>query len=183
MAAGRLAEEHGFFHWELEFPGVYYDEHGQRKGNVGVEISESMGGFDAVIGNPPWERVQVSDDDFFRPIYLRETGNSWNVLSKLDKEKFKTKILQNPKTRRTYTNAKNYVNSLNSYFTRYSIQGGGPTELFKLFTERSLCLLNKKSSFGMIVPSAIYSDISCAQLRKIIFRQTSIQHISSFINT
>jgi len=38
--------ERHFFHWELEFPEVFYDDQGNRKANPG---------FDAVIGNPPYD--------------------------------------------------------------------------------------------------------------------------------
>lgn len=34
-----------FFHWELEFPEVFFDESGKKK---------KYSGFDVVIGNPPW---------------------------------------------------------------------------------------------------------------------------------
>jgi len=40
------SEEERFFHWELEFPEVFYDEQGGRKDSTG---------FDAVIGNPPYD--------------------------------------------------------------------------------------------------------------------------------
>ena len=40
------AKERRFFHWELEFPEVFYDEHGNHKADAG---------FDAVIGNPPYD--------------------------------------------------------------------------------------------------------------------------------
>jgi len=40
-----ISEEKHFFHWELEFPEVFYDEQGNRKDNAG---------FDAVVGNPPY---------------------------------------------------------------------------------------------------------------------------------
>jgi len=35
-----------FFHWEIEFPEVFFDEYGRHKGETA--------GFDAVVGNPPW---------------------------------------------------------------------------------------------------------------------------------
>jgi len=183
-AAGRLATEHGFFHWELEFPGAYYDKHGRRLTNSGVSIGGKLGGFDAVIGNPPWERVQVSDDDFFRPLYLRQTGKSWGNLPKSAKEKFKAEVLSDRTIYSPYADAKNRVKALRSYFgEKYAAQGGGTSEMFKLFAERAFCLLGKKSSFGMIIPSAIYNDSQCAGLRKIMFGQTSVRHILSFINT
>ncbi|MBM4433114.1 MAG: hypothetical protein FJ025_03860, partial [Chloroflexi bacterium] len=41
----KLRQEKRFFHWELEFPEVFYDEYSNRNENAG---------FDAVIGNPPY---------------------------------------------------------------------------------------------------------------------------------
>lgn len=40
-----LSEDQTFFHWELEFPIAFYHDDGTRL---------EGGGFDAVIGNPPW---------------------------------------------------------------------------------------------------------------------------------
>src|SRR5579883_150667 len=48
-----LAASKRFFHWELEFPEVFFDEK-QRKNN---------GGFDAVVGNPPYVRQEGLGDD------------------------------------------------------------------------------------------------------------------------
>ena len=45
----RLHEEYHFFHWELAFPEVFFDEDG-------MPIPE--GGFDAVVGNPPYVRQE-----------------------------------------------------------------------------------------------------------------------------
>ena len=42
----RIAAERRFFHWELEFPEVFFDQHGRLQGDAA--------GFDAVIGNPPY---------------------------------------------------------------------------------------------------------------------------------
>ncbi len=44
-AAGAVATSHRFFHWTLEFPEVFIDQ-------------DAGGGFDAVIGNPPWEMLR-----------------------------------------------------------------------------------------------------------------------------
>jgi len=55
--AGGIWEEKRFFHWELEFPEVFFDEYGQHKGDGA--------GFDAVVGNPPYglmERLAWFDD-------------------------------------------------------------------------------------------------------------------------
>ncbi|MDI3340661.1 MAG: N-6 DNA methylase [Sphaerobacter sp.] len=48
--AGELAAGHRFFHWDLEFPEVFFDRYGQALGD--------RAGFDAVIGNPPYVRQE-----------------------------------------------------------------------------------------------------------------------------
>ena len=48
--AERIAAEMRFFHWELEFPDVF---------------REAGSGFDAVLGNPPWENLQSNPEEFF----------------------------------------------------------------------------------------------------------------------
>ena len=52
IAANRTATEHAFFHWPLEFTDVFYDDAGAAKADPG---------FDAVLGNPPWEMVRRDD--------------------------------------------------------------------------------------------------------------------------
>ena len=59
--AQALAAEHRFFHWPLEFPEVWY---GVRAGTERVVARKAEGeaGFDAVVGNPPYVRVQGLQD-------------------------------------------------------------------------------------------------------------------------
>ena len=49
-AAEAAAALRRFFHWELEFPEVFFDADGQRLPRAG---------FDAVIGNPPWDMLRA----------------------------------------------------------------------------------------------------------------------------
>lgn len=51
----QIAQTRRFFHWELEFPEVFFDKNGQP---AGVHA-----GFDAVIGNPPWIRQEMFSED------------------------------------------------------------------------------------------------------------------------
>ncbi|MDE2810534.1 MAG: hypothetical protein OXN90_19135 [Gemmatimonadota bacterium] len=52
-AAQRIAAEMRFFHWELEFPDVF---------------REAEAGFDAILGNPPWETLQPISKEYFSNI-------------------------------------------------------------------------------------------------------------------
>jgi type I restriction-modification system DNA methylase subunit len=47
--AREIAEDYGFFHWQLEYPEVFFDDHGRMADDAG---------FDAVIGNPPYVRME-----------------------------------------------------------------------------------------------------------------------------
>jgi Eco57I restriction-modification methylase len=48
--AEALAAQHRFFHWELEFPEVFFEKDGTRRPSPG---------FDAIIGNPPWDMMRA----------------------------------------------------------------------------------------------------------------------------
>jgi hypothetical protein len=52
--ADAVGEGRRLFHWELEFPEVFFDANGVR---------EPHGGFDAVIGNPPWDMIRADQGD------------------------------------------------------------------------------------------------------------------------
>jgi hypothetical protein len=51
--AKSIAAAKRFFHWELEFPDVFRD---------------SSSGFDAVLGNPPWDIAKLNSKEFFSNI-------------------------------------------------------------------------------------------------------------------
>lgn len=57
--AAKVVAAHHFFHWMLEFPEAYFDEAGQPLPD---------GGFDAVLGNPPWDMLRAGGGEktFFR---------------------------------------------------------------------------------------------------------------------
>ncbi|MDP2182396.1 MAG: hypothetical protein Q8K99_07485 [Actinomycetota bacterium] len=53
QVAARLAARLRFFHWELEFPDVFL---------------EAASGFDAILGNPPWDIAKPNSKEFFSNI-------------------------------------------------------------------------------------------------------------------
>ncbi len=71
---GDVAKGKRFFHWELEFPEVFY---GKRPGTQNAVERLPDAGFDAVVGNPPYIRIQgMSDEDvsYFGTRYLSAKG-------------------------------------------------------------------------------------------------------------
>jgi hypothetical protein len=61
--ATQVAREGHFFHWPLEFADVFYDADGSQR---------PRRGFDAIIGNPPWDVVRT--DRGALQSFVRESG-------------------------------------------------------------------------------------------------------------
>jgi N-6 DNA Methylase/Eco57I restriction-modification methylase len=68
--ARSTAETRRFFHWTLEFPEIYFD-------NAGQPLARP--GFDAVIGNPPWDMLRADGSESSN---ARDDARSDNVLIK-----------------------------------------------------------------------------------------------------
>jgi hypothetical protein len=67
VSAQTTADEQSFFHWELEYPEVFFDEDGEKR---------DAAGFDAVVGNPPY--VFISSIPEVHREYYRETSKTWD---------------------------------------------------------------------------------------------------------
>ena len=61
--ARAIAQERRFFHWPLEFADVFYEQSGALRARPG---------FDAVIGNPPWDLVRTDRSTLVS--FVRESG-------------------------------------------------------------------------------------------------------------
>ena len=58
----RLREEYGFFHWHLEFPGIFQVRDDDQHADPATGWS---GGFSCVLANPPWDKVDFEDKKYF----------------------------------------------------------------------------------------------------------------------
>ncbi len=72
------AAANDYFHWELEFPEVFFDRHGRPKGDAA--------GFDAVVGNPPWGAdFNPLDKVYLNTRYVTDEGEVESYLYMLDR--------------------------------------------------------------------------------------------------
>src|SRR6202034_2557741 len=74
----RLDRQYRFFHWHVEFPHIF--RVGSSSNHIEYQTGWS-GGFSCVIGNPPWERVKLQEQEFFaarRP----EIANATNAAAR-----------------------------------------------------------------------------------------------------
>lgn len=143
-AARRIARRRRFLHWTLEFPEVFFEADGRGLANPG---------FDAIVGNPPWDMVRADRDaapgagcDATRTavrqmtVFARESGV-------------------------------------------YSLSGDGHLNLYQLFVERALRLARQGGRVGLVLPWGLASDHGSAGLRRYLFERADTNTLVGFENT
>ena len=135
-----------FFHWELEMRDAFTD---------------TRRGFDVILGNPPWDKVKPSDDEFFTPYYP-----AFKSLSpKPKKNEIKKTLLLNKDIKSEHDSYLDNFKKKSSFYTIYEKHGSGDKELSKLILERSLSLLSPGGILSMVMPSQILSSTGSADIR------------------
>ena len=158
-----------------------------------TEIMNS-GGFDIVIGNPPWEVLSPDVDEFFSPkkemklLILTKFGKSipFSKLKAGDKKNLMEKCLENNKLQDLYNKYKENIEKKLKFVTNpnnYKLQGDGGGNLYKLFVEKSFSIISKDGIFGMVLPTGIYSDLGGKEIRQLLFDKTKISILCGFTNT
>ena len=154
--ANDLAREEGFLHWEVAFPGVWDRWQEFHPG----------GGFDAVIGNPPWDVIKLQEVEWFATrapdIALQQTAAARrNAIRDLTR--------QDTALADEFECAKSHADQLNEVIRSsgdYPLLGRGDINLYSLFVERAMNLVNPKGFVGLLVPSGIYGDQTAATFFK-----------------
>jgi len=142
-SATSLALEHKFFHWPLEFPDVF-----------------EKGGFDVMLGNPPWERIKLQQQEFFatRDVVIANAPNAAarnSLIKRLPQE--------NPELYNEYENAVHSADSTGKFLResgRCIYTAVGDINTYSIFAELTSSLVNQKGRTGIIVPTGIATDDS-----------------------
>ena len=147
--AENLIKRESFIHWELAFPGVWTDM-GSPK--------ERRGGFDAIIGNPPWNRMKMQEVEWFA-VHKPEISK-FNTQDERKTAIAKLKKKKDPIIAEYEQAAQNSQSALTvvrdcGYYPQL---GKSDINLYSLFVERALALANPKAFIGLLMPSGIYGD-------------------------
>ena len=168
--ARELETQHGFFHWPLEFADIFYDEHGRRRPNAG---------FDAVIGNPPWEMLR-------REPRTKEPRNPAprQARGALSPSKGGTPEPR-PSTSSGRPEPVEGRNQLVSFIRGsglYPSCDRGHVNLYQPFVERALSLTKPNGRVGLIVPWGLATDDGAATLRSRLLDRASVDTIVGLDN-
>ena len=144
----QLNKQHRFFHWPLAFPEVF--------GRF-----EERRGFDAVLGNPPWEGVKLLEKEFFAPrnsdiANAKNAAARTRMINQLRDGSEAEKALYEE-----FVKEKQSAEAISSYARfsgRYPFNGQGNINLYALFAESMLGLISASGRAGFIVPTGIATD-------------------------
>ena len=171
-ARERIAQE-GFLHWELAFPGVWPD--GEAEG-------ERQGGFDAVIGNPPWDRMKLQQVEWFafrRPEIANAQRASDRKAMIAALEESGDPLADD--FRRADARAKRAVEVARKGGD-YPLLSSGDINIYSLFVERGMSLVKPDGAVGLLVPSGIASDKTAARFFRSVATAGRLRALYDFEN-
>jgi hypothetical protein len=135
--AQELARAAHAFHWPLEFPDIM-----------------AAGGFDVVLGNPPWDVIQLGEEEYFAqrlPEIAELPGAARKrAIAALQKE--------NPSAFASYQMDKRRFEAANEFARAcgtFVLTARGKINTYALFAELFAHLTSKRGRGGVIVPTGI----------------------------
>lgn len=175
-------------HWPLTFPQIF-----------------AKGGFDCVLGNPPWERIKLQEEEFFssrnadiataknkaertQRIELLEQGL---LTATLYPELPHSSIQANAEVGlyRTFIIARRTAEAASIYFHvggdeggRFPLTGKGDVNTYALFSETIFQIMAQSGRSGFIVPTGIATDDSTKEFFSTIVRNKCLFELMAFEN-
>ena len=171
-AARSIADRESFLHWEVAFPGVW------RR----WQDARPEGGFDAVIGNPPWDRIKLQEVEWFATrapaLALAPTAAARRTAIRRLRE-------QDDPLAADFDAAKVRADNLGQLVRasgHYPLLGGGDVNLYSLFVERAMSLIKPDGFVGLLTPSGIYADKTAANFFKSVSTSGRVAGLFDFEN-
>ena len=166
----RLASQHKYLHWHVRFAEVM-----------------NRGGFDVVLGNPPWERIKLQEKEFFsaRSQKISSAPNKAardrliRALSQPDSPEA-DKVLH-----RTFIEAKRSAEAASRYMRhsgRFPLTSFGDINTYAVFAETCLGILRPKGRAGIIVPTGIATDSSAQRFFQNLIEGQRLASLFDFEN-
>ena len=170
--ARSIAGREHFLHWEAAFPGVW--RHWQ---NIHPE-----GGFDAVIGNPPWDRIKLQEVEWFASRSPELALAPTAAARRAGIQKLRD---QGVPLAAEFDAARERADRLAQLIRasgHYPLLGGGDINLYSLFVERAMTLIKPSGLVGLLTPSGIYADKTAARFFRSVSTSGRVGGLFDFEN-
>lgn len=165
-AATEARERWQALHWPLAFPEVFLRE---------------RPGFDAVLGNPPWEEVTVEELGFFTR-YI--PGLKSEKSPDAQRKRIAGYRREHRRVAAEYERQVAETAALRAYLkTGYELTRSGDPDLYRAFCERFLHVLRQGGSLGVVLPRTAFSGDGTAPFRARLFSAGSRVQLDFLYNT
>lgn len=175
-----IAAAYRFFHWHLEFPHLFQQPQSSAGRNIGRP--GLGGGFDVVLGNPPWERVKLQEQEYFA---VRDPQIAAAPNAAVRKRLIKALEASNPSLYDAYLDALRRAAGESHVLRdsgRYPLAGRGDINTYAVFAEGSRSLVNERGRMGMILPTGIATDATTQFYFKDLVQRGSLASLFDFEN-
>ncbi len=179
----RLARHYGFFHWHVEFPQVFQPSNGD-----GAKTNEHMGwqgGFDLVLGNPPWDTMSPDTKEFFSQFEpeIRHVARD-------GQREIMDELLEDPviaeawhRYRRDLYGTVSFIKHSGAYrlFAPGNL-GKGDFNTYRFFVELALETVAPGGYASQIVPENLYNGANAMAIRQALFERFELRCLFGFEN-
>ncbi|RAW46755.1 restriction endonuclease [Halorubrum sp. 48-1-W] len=166
--ATQIADQQKFFHWELEFPEIFHN---------------SDGGFDCILGNPPWEKIKAEQKEWF-------AGKREDIATSTSKS-HRTKLInqlqeEDPDLYQAWKQEKENSENASKFIResgRFPLSGTGDTNTYPVFTE--LCgieILGDTGRSGIVVKTGVATDYYTQDLFSKLVNENRLVSLYDFVN-
>ena len=179
-ASGFGPRPFAFFHWQLEFPEVAFNDDGKLKTGFG---------FDAVVGNPPWDKIKPAKRDFygvFNAAVANAQGASLNqLITQMENA--------DPTLMTGWYHYESGMKNLAAFLADSGLycwqsvkvagkQTGGDPDLFRYFIERADQCLGPGGRIGLLVPGTLWQGEGCTGIRRLLIQNRTLESLYVFEN-
>ena len=163
-AADAVCRENRVLHWPLAFPAVFEN-----------------GGFDCILTNPPWDQLQVSEEEFFAP-----RDPSISALAGAKRKVAIAKLQEiNPALWHQFQDAVSRQTRANEFIGesgRFPLSAVGKLNLYSILAETITHVVNANGYAGVVLPTGICTDDSNKKLFETIVTSKKLVSFLSFEN-
>lgn len=166
QAVEEAAREYQFFHVEVMFPEV-----------------AGRGGFDVVLGNPPWERIKLQEKEWFTAHNCPDIANARNKAER--DRKIRALSQEDPTLYEKWLHDVRTSEGFSHYLRTSGLHplcGAGDINLYAVFAEKMRSSLNENGRMGCIVPSGIASDVTTQFFFRDMVNTNSLVSLYDFEN-
>lgn len=155
------------FDWRQRFAGIF---------------ERDAAGFDAVIGNPPWERLKLQEREFFS----LSSPHIAAAVSAADRRKQIERLKSaDPELHERYLAASARADAVLGYARssgRYPLTGKGDINTYMLFAELARSIVSPRGRAGLLVPSGIATDATTREFFQSLMSSKALVSLHDYEN-